>query len=206
LTTYAIALFAPLGDRWYSGDAIFIVDWVYWLLMGVGIAFSAHRWKRNRANPGRPAQVAGVLMLAYIGFNLGESQAIERAVAAQVRAQGIEPTLVVASPPPIFFWDRSVAWQSADRWGRADYHLSGGLTAVPGIHPRNLDNPKLAAAATERPHVAGFLRWSRMPAVVEVDGKTYLTDLRYYDPAVTSRFGPRMKAFAKRHSFLVPLD
>src|SRR5690242_4792148 len=37
LTTYAIAIFAPASWRWYSGDAIFIIDWVYWLLMIVGI-------------------------------------------------------------------------------------------------------------------------------------------------------------------------
>ena len=43
LTTYAIALLAPVSWRWYSGDAIFIIDWVYWLLMIVGIAWSAMR-------------------------------------------------------------------------------------------------------------------------------------------------------------------
>ena len=47
LTTYAIALFAPASWHWYSGDAIFIVDWVYWVLMIAGVAWSAIRWRRH---------------------------------------------------------------------------------------------------------------------------------------------------------------
>src|SRR5690349_5235669 len=77
LTTYAIALLAPLSWKWSSGDAIFIVDWVYWLLMITGVSWSAIRWRHDAANPGRPAQIAGALMLAYIAFNLGESARLE---------------------------------------------------------------------------------------------------------------------------------
>src|SRR5690349_2661868 len=105
LTTYAIALFAPVSERWYSGDAIFIVDWVYWLLMIGGIAWSAMRWRRHLPLPGRPARIAGLIMLAYIGFNLAESAWVERATAAALRRRGIEPTLVVAGPPPLAFWE-----------------------------------------------------------------------------------------------------
>ena len=76
LTTYAIALFAPFNWHWYSGDAIFIIDWVYWLLMIGGIAWSAWRWRRHIPSPGRPAQIAGMMMLAYIGFNLAERHGI----------------------------------------------------------------------------------------------------------------------------------
>src|SRR6476646_4175115 len=81
LTTYAIALLAPFSWRWTSGDAIFIIDWVYWLLMIVGIVWSAIRWHRASQHPGRPAQIMGMLMLGYIAFNLGESARVEAATA-----------------------------------------------------------------------------------------------------------------------------
>ncbi len=84
--------------KWSSGDAIFIVDWVYWLLMIGGVAWSARRWRRAAPNPGRPAQIAGALMLGYIAFNLGESARLESATTAILRARGIEPTLVVCQP------------------------------------------------------------------------------------------------------------
>ena len=88
LTTYAIAIFAPLSWRWYSGDAIFIIDWVYWLLMIAGISWSARAWRRQLPNPGRPAQIAGTIMLAYIAFNLGESASIEQRAADILRHRG----------------------------------------------------------------------------------------------------------------------
>src|SRR4051794_31876881 len=128
LTTYAIALFAPVSWRWYSGNAIFIVDWVYWLLMAIGIGWSMWRWPRNLPNPGRPAQIAGALMLAYIGFNLAESAFVEHATAQQLRRRGVEPTLVVASPPPFVFWRRSIEWRSADRFGGGAFDFRDGLT------------------------------------------------------------------------------
>src|SRR5690242_1032590 len=88
LTTYAIAIFAPLSWRWYSGNAIFIVDWVYWLLMIAGIAWSGWRWRKHLPRPGHPARVAGVIMLAYIGFNLAESFWVERQTEAALRRRG----------------------------------------------------------------------------------------------------------------------
>src|SRR4051795_1755050 len=127
LTTYAIALFAPLSWHWYSGNAIFIVDWVYWLLMIVGVTWSAIRWRRGSQRAGRPAQIAALLMLGYIAFNLGESARIESAAAATLRARGIEPTLIVASPPPFAFWERNIQWRSADRFGGGSFDLTDGL-------------------------------------------------------------------------------
>jgi inner membrane protein len=206
LTTYAIALLAPADWRWSSGDAIFIVDWVYWVLMIAGISWSAIRWRRHAEHPGRPAQIAGLIMLGYISFNLGESARLEHATAERLRAQGIEPTLIVASPPPFAFWNRRMLWRSSDRWGSGAYDLRQGLTLDPASHPTNLDDPRLAAAARRDPHLRAFLVWSRMPIVVTEDGKAYLTDQRFFGQTV--RIGRRSTAReAYRYDpFLIPLD
>lgn len=196
LTTYAIAIFAPANWRWYSGDAIFIVDWVYWLLMGAGIAWSAIRWNRGLPHPGRPAQIAALLMLAYIAFNLGESARVESAAAQMLRSRGVQPTLVVASPPPLAFWERTILWRSADRFGSGTYDYRHGLVLDPASEPLRLDDPKLATAKAQSRHVRSFLVWSRMPIVVTIDGRAYLTDQRFY--ASARRLGAR--------SFLIPLD
>ena len=206
LTTYAIALFAPVSERWYSGDAIFIVDWVYWLLMIVGIAWSAISWRRESANPGRPAQVAGLLMLIYIAFNLGESARVESATAAVLRARGIEPTLVVAGPPPLAFWERTIQWRSADRFGTGSYDYRQGLVIDPESDPLGLDDPKLARARASMRYVRSFLVWSRMPIVVDVDGRTYLSDQRFYGALRSKTVPSKVKKFFRGHSFLVPLD
>src|SRR5690242_16815762 len=144
LTTYAIAIFAPLSWRWYSGNAIFIVDWVYWLLMIGGIGWSALRSRRRQPHPERPAQIAGLIILAYIGGNLVESASVERQVAAALHARGIEPALIVAGPPPLAFWDRHIEWRSATRFGSGDFRPFSGLSLNPQSQELGLDDPKLA--------------------------------------------------------------
>jgi inner membrane protein len=205
LTTYAIALFAPVSWCWYSGDAIFIIDWVYWLLMIVGIAWSAWRWRRHLPHPGRPAQVAGILMLIYIAFNLGESAKVESATARMLRQRGVEPTLVVTGPPALTFWDRTIEWRSADRFGSGTYDLRSGLQLSPESQPIGLDDPHLTQARVTRRYVRSFLVWSRMPIVVQLDGRAYLTDQRFYNSA-PSPFGNAMRRMVRRSAFLIPLD
>jgi inner membrane protein len=206
LTTYAIALFAPVSWRWYSGDAIFIIDWVYWLLMIVGIGWSAWRWRRNLPRPGKPAQVAGAIMLAYIGANLAESAWVEHATSAELRRRGIETTLVVAGPPPLAFWERNIQWRSADRFGGGDFDIQSGLQIDPVSEPLNLGDPALARAAREQPHVRAYLVWSRMPVVVRIDGHSYLSDQRFYG-SLRSRLIPgAVRHWFSKHSFLIPLD
>ena len=207
LTTYAIALLAPVSWKWSSGNAIFIVDWVYWLLMIGGIAWSARRWRRNTPNPRRPAQIAGALMLAYIAFNLGASARLEEATAGVLRSRRIEPTLVVASPPPFAFWNRGMMWRSADRWGGGSFTPSTGLQIEAGSQPLGLDDPRLAVTAAHDRHVRAFLVWSRMPIVIEQDGKAFLTDQRFYGRTI--RIGSRSKKAREAYRydpFLIPLD
>jgi len=205
LTTYAIALLTPLSWRWSSGDAIFIIDWVYWLLMVGGIGWSALRWRHGAAHAGRPAQIAGVVMLAYIAFNLGESARVEQAVAAQLRARGIETTLVVAGPPPLAFWERTIAWRSADRFGAGSFDWRHGLVLDPASQPLGLDDPRLAAAESQSRRVRAFLVWSRMPIVVIEDGQAYLTDQRFYN-VQPSPLAAKMRRMIRRSAFLIPLD
>lgn len=205
LTTYAIALFAPASWHWYSGDAIFIIDWVYWLLMIVGIGWSSWRWRRRLPNPARPAQIAGVVMLAYIAFNLGESTTIENAAARVLRRQRIEPELIVAGPPPLAFWRRTIEWRSAERFGSGSFDLVSGLRLDPASQSLGLDDPRLAAAKASQRYVRSFLVWSRMPIVVHMDGRAYLTDQRFYNSA-PSPFSNTMRRMVRRSAFLIPLD
>jgi len=206
LTTYAIALLAPFNWRWSSGNAIFIIDWVYWLLMVVGITWSAICWRRGSPNAGRPAQIAGLLMFGYIAFNLGASERVESAATAVLRGRGIEPTLVVAGPPPLAFWERTILWRSADRYGNGVFDPMHGLVIDPDSMPLRLDDPKLVRAKANLRYVRSFLVWSRMPIVVDIDGRTYLSDQRFYG-TIRSRSVPAgIKRFFRGHSFLIPLD
>lgn len=206
LTTYAIAIFAPASWNWYSGNAIFIVDWVYWVLMIGGIAWSARRWRHRLPNAGRPAQIAGLIMFAYIAFNLGESSRVERATATELRRRGIDPVLVVAGPPPLAFWDRNIEWRSADRFGSGSFDLTNGLRLDAANERIGLDNPQLVLAARNHRYVRSFLTWSRMPIVVRVDGQLFLSDQRFYGPFRSRSLPQGIRRLFGSHAFLVPLD
>jgi inner membrane protein len=206
LTTYAIAIFAPLSWRWYSGNAIFIIDWVYWLLMIGGIGWSARRWRRHLPLPGRPAQVAGMIMLAYIGLNLAESAWVEHSTTIALRSQGIEPVLVAAGPPPLAFWERTIEWRSANRFGSGTFDPASGLKLDPASEPLGLDDPQLALAVRTQRYVRSFLVWSRMPIVVRIDGRKYLSDQRFYGPLRSSSIPASVRRFFRGHAFLIPLD
>jgi inner membrane protein len=206
LTTYAIALFAPADWHWYSGDAIFIVDWVYLVLMIAGILWSARRWDKDRPSPGRPAKMAGVLILAYIAFNLAESSWAERTTAARLRQRGIQPTLDVASPPPLAFWRRSMAWRSADSWGTGSLDFQSGLAVDPGAQPLGLTDPRLTAARQHDAHVRAFLVWARMPIVVVIGGRPFLTDQRFYGALRSATIPKALRKAVPKNAFLIPLD
>ena len=190
LNTYGVRLLEPFSHRWFYGDTLFIVDPWIWLMLILGLEFSWFAERRGR-NWTRPAVAAFSAVLAYIGLNAIISA---RAVAAtRPLVAGIErPRMIVAGEVPLLFWHRQVMWRGDKLSGTAEYTPFAGSRLDPNIVPLRLDDPRLAAAARTDPDVCNFLFWSRMPLVIQQDGKAYLSDQRF--PALRSV------------TFLLPLD
>jgi len=170
---------------------LFIVDPWIWLMLILGLEMS---WRAERL--GRdwrgPAAWAFTAMLLYIGLNdaiSARAVALTRPLVERVTT----PRMIVAGEVPLEFWKREVMWRGATHAGTVDYDLFGDSARLdPSIVPLNLNDPRLAEAARADPDVCNFLFWSRMPLVIHVDGKAYLSDQRF--PALRSV------------TFLVPLD
>jgi inner membrane protein len=113
--------------------------------------------------------------------------------------------LIVASPPPLAFWRRGIAWRSADRFGTGSFDFSNGLHLDAASMPLGLDDPRLAQSRERDAHIRAFLVWSRMPIVIKLDGKAFLTDQRFYS-AAPSPFSTTMRKMVRRSAFLIPLD
>ena len=191
LNTYGVRLLEPFSHRWFYGDTLFIMDPWIWIVLILGLEFSWLAERRGR-NWQRPAAYAFAAMLGYIGLNAVISS---RAVAATrpLIARVAEPRLIVAGEVPLEFWKRQVMWRGDAAGGSADYDaLTGAAALDPHIVPLHLDDPRLAQAARSDRDVCNFLFWSRMPLVIDVDGKAYLSDQRF--PAL------------RRTTFMVPLD
>src|SRR5438477_188174 len=154
-----------------------------------GVSARAERLGRNWTHP---ASAAFGAVLLYIGLNVGIT---ERAVA-ETRAlfERIEPKpdMIVASEVPLTFWKRHVLWRGDGIGGSGDYDLFAGARLDPIVIPLRLDDPRLVAAERSDAEVRDFLFWSRMPLVLTLEGRPYLSDQRF--PAL------------RRVGFLVPLD
>ncbi len=54
--------------------------------------------------------------------------------------------------------------------------------------------------------VRAFLVWSRMPIVVTEDGRTFLSDQRFYGPLRGRSVPVKIRGLSGGHYFLIPLD
>lgn len=190
MNTYGVRLLEPVSHRWFYGDVLFILDPWIWIALILGLEFS---WRAERLgrNWTRPAAAAFTAVLAYIGLNAVISAAAVAATRPLVRGVG-EPRMIVAGEVPLVFWRRQVMWRTDRLAGTATFTPVSGASLDPRIAALNLDDPRLSSAARVDPDVCNFLFWSRMPLVIHLDGKAYLSDQRF--PAL------------RRTTFMVPLD
>ncbi len=105
MTIYGTWLFWPLGTQPVMGGSIFIIDPLFTLPLGVGLAMLM-RWRP----PGRALRVAGVslgLSIAYLGWGFAMQQHVEAMAARALDANGLASMQLVATPTPF----NSVLWR-----------------------------------------------------------------------------------------------
>ena len=158
-TTYSVQLLSPFTDGWYHADSLFIIDVWLWTLVAGSIAWS--RWRERRGREWqRPVQGAIAAALVYISFNLGLSQtAVDR-----VAARSPSATAIFASPPPVWFWRRSMSWREGHLIGRAEFEPFGhGLLPSKSLQSDGMDDPLIRAALVRDRSLRQFLGWSILP-------------------------------------------
>lgn len=194
LNTYGIRLLMPFTERWFYGDALFIIDVWLWSALGLGVWLSRHRWRRGVAHPGRPAMVGLGVASVYAAAMGASSVAAERMMRQAAQAQGHGPiTTVVASPVPLNPFSREVvlATEEAYAFGHLNWVMGPKWQLQSEWVPKNMDHPAITAARQTK-SIGDFLYWSRLPfARIEqgVDGTTVtIADARYTDGAMTGPF------------------
>ena len=174
LNVYGIRLLEPFSSQWFYGDTLFIIDVWLWALLGCATWFSLRREKQG-GEWMKPARVAMVVSLAYIGLNGAISRV---AVTGTVDAPtGREQ--VIASPMPLLSFQREVITGS-----NGLYAVDG--TVLPGVP---LDRCNIDELAKADPQVRAFMFWARAPFIEPgEDGIYRLYDARFYDPRARDRF------------------
>lgn len=201
---YGIRLLEPFSSQWFYGDTLFIIDVWLWALLGFGVWFSLRRERRG-GEWMQPARTTIGIMALYIGLNgqltakaedTGQFLAVRTFATIApppAKAIGEAPARryipkTIASPLPLFFWEREILFGRGGRWfvracqsGDDCYArpLSTSFCAMPDLQDIRRTSPGLDA----------FIFWARAPfAERAADGSVILRDARFYDPRARDRF------------------
>jgi len=202
MNTYGMRWLMPMVNEWYYGDTLFIMDWVMWLALAVGLLTSRFASVR-RSWFLRPASVALAFVLAYIGANAAITWQAEARVRSELAAD--PPGRILASPVPFDPFVRDIVMEYPDHYRFATNRA--GWPARFGFVDRRLpkgssEDLELAQATRDG---RWFMHWARFPYTVsETDAalrRVTIADARYV-PDVAN---PRLDGFAV-YVFEVPAE
>ena len=204
MNTYGVRLLMPFSDRWFYGDALFILDPWLWGVLGIGVLLSRWRARRLRdvsAGVGvvrrrssrdlptdlrwapRPALAALILVITYAMAMVLSGQ-IGRGIVYRT-AQGPRASRVMVGPVPVNPFRRDVVRAVGGNYeiGTLTFGSQASYTAR-AIVDRGLSVPGVAAASAT-PDGAKFLSWARFPFFTsEQVGdslRVRMSDARYAD-------------------------
>ena len=185
---YGIRLLEPFSSRWFYGDTLFIIDLWIWIGLGLSLWLSRRRERARRSDWPRPALFGLAALGTNVLLNMVASSFAERTIRTQLNLAGISPTLVVASPPPLLFWQRDVFWRDNERFGRGTVDFLGESDVDSDGTVIGMDDPSIATAVSTDKGVAAFLFWARMPFAYREGGRLVIGDQRFSDELAAGRF------------------
>jgi inner membrane protein len=173
--SYGVRLLMPFSERWFYGDALYIVDpWLY-LTLGLG-------WWLGRKHP-RAARIGVALAAIYVLAMVFSNVLARREVAGGlVRAGRPSDTRFMVTPVVVNPFRREVVIDVGDRYEKGNLWFD----PLPHFRPagfgiaKSLDDPAVQDALAT-PRARAFLRWSRFP-FVQVnpgEGGVWINDYRY---------------------------
>lgn len=166
LNTYGIRLLMPFSDRWFYGDAVFIIDPYWWILLG-SVLLLARRGASLRA-----LRIAGAVALGYPLLLLALSRVGDALAIRAAAEQGIDEVREVLYQPrpanPLAAQLVAVTPQGY-HYGRLRWLGSPRVRYEGPVTPRgNWNDPRVVRARAADPDVDRYLVWSRYP-YVEID-------------------------------------
>jgi inner membrane protein len=174
MNSYGVRLLMPFSERWFYGDALYIVDpWLY-LSLGLG-------WWLAKTNP-RPARIGVTIAAIYVVAMLGSNVLARREVASGLaRAGRPADTRFMVTPVVVNPFVREVVVDMGDRYEKGNLWFD----PIPHFRPAGFGMEKGLASPDvqpflQRPRAQAFLRWSRFPFVqADTTGAVWINDYRY---------------------------
>ncbi len=167
LNSYGVRLLMPFSERWFYGDALYIVDPFLYVTLGIGWWLSSRRHTNARPKPFRPARIGLTCAAIYIAGMAGSHALARREVQRGLTRAGLSPdTRVMVTPVFANPLRREVIFDVGDRYEKG--HL--WFDPLPHFRPAGygmatgLDDPAVQPAL-QLPRAQAYLRWSRFPFV-----------------------------------------
>lgn len=192
LNTYGIRLLMPFSGRWFYGDALFIIDPYWWLLLGTTLVLA-----RKGASLGA-VRAAGTLALAYPLLLIGVSRAGNRLAVAAAAEQGISGVREVLYQPAMFNPLRAqviAVTETAYHFGTLHWTTAPRVRFGETVIARGDWGDARVIAARADADVRDFLVWSRFPWVridtTAADGSTAVVfgDARFPEGGLAGGLG-----------------
>jgi inner membrane protein len=188
LNSYGVRLLKPFSDRWFYGDALYIVDPILYAVFAVGIV-AGRRYRRNaRPHPTRPSRVAVAAACVYMTVMLISNWWARVEVRAGLDRAGRTNARFMVTPVFANPFRREVIVDLGDRYEKGFLWFD----PLPHFRPagygveKNM-NDAAVLEATQNPRIQAFLMWSRFPFfVVERTAQhtvVVVNDYRYSGPS-----------------------
>ncbi len=180
--TYGVRWLMPFSQRWWYGDALFIVDPWVWAILSAGI-FLSYAKRATAAWWRAPATWALCLFAVYAAAAGWVShRARESALEAAARLLEERPLRVMAAPVPLDPFRRLVVLEQSQRYRFGAFHLleCPSFSIENYTAEKNRHHP-LAQLASHTAQGQAFLRWARFPFYVVRSDRpaVYIVDARY---------------------------
>ena len=177
LNNYGVRLLMPFSNRWFYGDAVFIIDPWLWLTLGAGI------WLTRRRGIAVAARQALTLAAVYIAAMCLNARLARNVVLDEWRAErGGAPISLMAGPVAITPFRRQVIVDAGIVYETGTLNLLRRRMTFEAVIPKNDTDPRVARARAA-PNIRAFLVWSRFPFwTIEETGdgaRVSVSDLRF---------------------------
>lgn len=193
LNTYGIRLLMPFSDKWFYGDAVFIIDPWLWLLLGGALI----PWRRTS----RRVRIFGAAAAAYVIAMIATSVAAESIALRAAESAGITGIEeVMYQPAPAQPHEGSVIVATRDAYTLGDFDWIAPARDRVMFRPHAISRgdwtTRQVREAMTDPRARDFLVWSRFP-YVRVEGASgdtavFFGDARFVDVPAGSLQGVRV--------------
>jgi inner membrane protein len=188
LNSYGVRLLKPFSDRWFYGDALYIIDPILYVIFGAAIVLSRVAAKRGTPEPRRWAQRGIAVAGLYASVMLASNWWARAEVRSGLERAGQSETRFMVTPVFANPLRREVIVDMGERYEKG--HL--WFDPLPHFRPAgygvatNFSDPAVVQA-TQAPRMQAFLMWSRFPFfVVERTAsgtRVFVNDYRYSGPS-----------------------